>query len=53
VTKTSKCFFSDIEFLSDVFPCGLDPVGVVFMSEDENESEDFDYINQLIGQLPV
>jgi hypothetical protein len=39
--------------LSDVFPCGLDPVGVVFMTENSEEEEDFDFINQLIGQLPV
>ena len=45
--------FLVIEFLSDVFPCGLDPVGVVFMTENSEEEEDFDFINQLIGQLPV
>ena len=45
--------FPVIEFLSDVFPCGLDPVGVVFMTESEVSTEDFDFINLLIGQLPV
>lgn len=36
-----------------MFPCGLDPVGVVFMTENEDATEDFDFVNLLIGQLPV
>jgi len=46
---------SVVEFLSDVFPCGINPVGVILMAEasESSQGEDFEFISKLIGQLPV
>ena len=46
---------SNVEFLTEVFPCGLDPVGVVRLVDNENENaeEDEDRLSQLLSYLPV
>ena len=45
----------NVEFLTEVFPCGLDPVGVVrLVDNDNNETEeDEERISQLLSYLPV
>ena len=46
---------SNVEFLTEVFPCGLDPIGVVRLvdSDTENAEEDEDRLSQLLSYLPV
>jgi len=45
---------SNVEFLTEVFPCGLDPIGVVRLvdSATENAEEDEDRLSQLLSYLP-
>ena len=41
---------SDIspEFLAELFPVGLDPVGIMYLSSDENDTKDSEIIPALI-----
>ena len=45
----------NVEFLTEVFPCGLDPVGVVRLvdNDDNEEEEDEERLSQLLSYLPV
>ena len=44
----------NVEFLTEVFPCGLDPVGVVrIVDSDEDLDEDEERLSQLLSYLPV
>ena len=44
----------NVEFLTEVFPCGLDPVGVVrIVDSDEDSDEDEERLSQLLSYLPV
>ena len=40
------------EFLSELFPVGLDPVGIMYLSSEENDLKDGQIIPQLIDNLP-
>lgn len=42
----------NVEYLSEMFPCGFDPVGVLYLTADDDEEEDHDRIGNLISQLP-
>ncbi len=44
---------TNIEFLSEIMPVGLDPVGVLYLTADEEEEEDHDHVAHLLTQLPV
>ena len=46
---------SNVEFLTEVFPCGLDPIGVVRLVDNDNDNaeEDEDRLSQLLSYLPV
>ena len=40
------------EFLAELFPVGLDPVGIMYLSSDENDKKDSEIIPHLIDNLP-
>ena len=45
----------NVEFLTEVFHCGLDPVGVVRLADDDSNEieEDEERIGELLSYLPV
>ena len=42
----------NVEFLSELFPIGLDPVGVLYLSSDSSEVEKNEILAKLIDNLP-
>lgn len=38
----------NLEFLSEIFPVGLDPVGVVYLTSDENDTQEADILSLLV-----
>jgi hypothetical protein len=45
---------TDVEFLSELLPIGLDPVGIVYLSADDGDDEqERERVSNLISQLPV
>ena len=42
----------NVEFLSELFPIGLDPVGVLYLSSDSSDLEKHEILARLIDNLP-